>query len=88
MNQTKHAEFAAAPAPQTVVPIPSHLQRVVDEKRDLDDKLGKLLTFKDGPIYAGLEHAEQQRLAEQAGHMKRYSDVLGDRLEAAGLVLP
>jgi len=40
-----------------------HQQRVVDEKTELDDKLGKLVKFYDTDIYAKLDEAERVRLS-------------------------
>lgn len=57
-----------------------HQQRVVDEKRDLDEKLEKLNAFFGSPIFAGLPDAEMDRLQRQATHMAAYSDVLGERI--------
>lgn len=59
-----------------------HQQRVVDEKKDLDDKLAKLLAFFQNPIFTGLSEAEQSRLRNQARFMDGYSAVLGERIAA------
>jgi hypothetical protein len=62
-----------------------HQQRVVDEKRELDSKLEKLMAFiasETGKIFSGLVTEERQRLTTQARIMKEYSDVLGDRIAA------
>ena len=61
-------------------------QRVVDEKAALDDKITKLDTFSQGPVYAGLPEAEQTRLEKQIEFMQLYSDVLGERIAAFGEV--
>jgi hypothetical protein len=63
----------------TVAP---HQQRVIDEKRDLDEKLAKLEAVFDTPIFAGLEPAEQQRLHDQAVAMHEYANILADRVDA------
>jgi hypothetical protein len=57
-------------------------QRVVDEKKELDDKIAKLETFSEGPIFGGLSEAEQGRLSKQVEYMQMYSDVLGERITA------
>lgn len=56
--------------------------RVVAEKADLDEKLGKLLSFFQGPVFHTLPEAEQSRLRNQARFMEGYSAVLGERIEA------
>ena len=59
-----------------------HQQRVVDEKRDLDDKREKLGSFKNTELFASLPWQEQERLNTQANIMTMYSAVLGERIAA------
>ena len=59
-----------------------HQERVVKEKEELDEKLEKLLRFFMGDVYKKLDEAEQDRLSNQATAMKRYSDILGERIAA------
>lgn len=59
-----------------------HQQRVVDEKAELDDRLGKLTSFFGTEIFAGLDSAEMERLRRQAEVMQEYSDILGQRIAA------
>ena len=59
-----------------------HQQRVVDEKRDLDDKREKLGSFKNTELFASLLWQEQERLNTQAHIMTMYSAVLGERIAA------
>lgn len=59
-----------------------HQERVVTEKEDLDGKLSKLTAFFDGTIFLALDGAEQGRLREQAQVMRRYSEILGERIAA------
>lgn len=59
-----------------------HQMRVVDEKTELDDKLSKLKTFCLTPLFQSLPTEEKQRLTEQEGYMRNYSDVLGRRIAA------
>ena len=56
--------------------------RVVEEKRELDEKLKKLQEFFANPIYAELSDAEQERLKRQKRYMSGYSNVLGERIQA------
>jgi hypothetical protein len=59
-----------------------HQQRVIDEKSELDSKLGKLKTFFSSPVFASVDVDEQSRLKEQAIHMQNYSLVLSERINA------
>ena len=59
-----------------------HQQRVVDEKRDLDDKREKLGNFKNTDLFASLPGLEQERINTQAHIMTMYSEVLGERIAA------
>jgi len=59
-----------------------HQQRVVDEKKELDDKRGKLIVFFNTPIFADLEQSEKDRLRLQHSVMKLYSEILGQRIAA------
>ena len=59
-----------------------HQQRVVDEHRDLTEKLNKLRAFFDTPIFLGLAEAEQSRLRNQARFMAGYAAVLEERIVA------
>ena len=46
-----------------------HQQRVVDEKRELDEKREKLGAFKCTPVFEKLPWQEQERLNTQAHNM-------------------
>lgn len=59
-----------------------HQQRVVDEKRELDEKLSKLTAFGTTPTFAALPAEEQGRLNRQHAIMEEYSRILGERIEA------
>lgn len=60
----------------------AHQQRVVDEKRDLDEKREKLLTFiKESPVFATLSESDQTLLTEQYEVMTHYSVILGSRID-------
>lgn len=60
-----------------------HLERMLDEKDHLDDRLEKLVAFFETKVFKGLDQEEQGRMKSQAHFMKRYSEVLGDRICAA-----
>ena len=63
-----------------------HQQRVVDEKRELDDKLQKLTAFINSEKFSTIVHdeAERGRLVCQEETMKDYSAILAERIEAFG----
>ena len=59
-----------------------HQQRVIDEKADLDDKIVALYVFiEKNAIYRSLNAVEQDRLRSQHYHMRRYSEILGERIQ-------
>lgn len=51
-------------------------ERVIEEKRELDNKLTKLDAFIDTQTFTDLPTAEQVRLVCQASYMRRYSEAL------------
>jgi hypothetical protein len=59
-----------------------HQERVVVEKRELDDKLTKLRAFFKAATFTTLPEEEQLRLERQSRLMQEYSDVLGERIAA------
>ena len=60
-----------------------HQQRVIDEKAELDGRLGKLREFIcSSPIFKQLPGPERGRLYRQQTAMEAYSDVLGERIAA------
>jgi hypothetical protein len=59
----------------------AHQQRVVDEKKELDEKLQKLTSFFTTSIFSGIDEGEQKRLKKQSEIMSQYSDILGERIE-------
>ena len=61
-----------------------HQERVVAEKRDLDDKIQKLTAFIGGTIFANLPDDERSRLSIQLQHMNGYSEILSQRIAAFG----
>lgn len=66
----------------------SHQQRVIDEKRELDERLTKLDAFiLDNPLWQTLGSDEQQRLQRQSNFMALYSQVLDERIAAFGGLL-
>ena len=59
-----------------------HQERVVTEKKELDEKLSKLNSFFESKTFATLDPAECDRLRSQASVMQEYSDILGARIES------
>lgn len=60
-----------------------HQQRVVDEKKDLDEKLDKLKAFIEAnPIFKTLPEDERGRLGHQFDAMAQYSSILSQRIAA------
>ncbi len=59
-----------------------HQQRVVDEKRELDERIAKLHAFQSNPIFKSLPPAEIGRLYRQENAMREYSAVLAERIQA------
>jgi hypothetical protein len=57
-----------------------HQERVVEEKRELDEKIEKLTDFLRTPQAVDVPSAEVERLLSQLGIMHLYSRVLRDRI--------
>ncbi len=66
--------------------LPPHQQRVLDEKRELDEKLQKLTAFISSEKFSTIvqDEAERGRLVCQEETMKDYSAILAERIEAFG----
>lgn len=64
---------------------PSHIQRVITEYEELNDKIDKLNTFINGPIFRKLNAEERNDMACQLTSMRNYSDILLSRLTRAGV---
>ena len=59
-----------------------HQQRVVDEKDEVSDRLSKLLSFFQTPMFESLSEAERSRMRNQARFMDGYAAVLEERIAA------
>lgn len=59
-----------------------HQLRVMDERRELDEKRAKLQEFLKGELFKTLDPAEQFRLQTQCSVMCLYSNILTARIEA------
>ncbi|MCO4240827.1 hypothetical protein ACFOW3_13325 [Acidovorax facilis] len=74
------ATYDAEPSPAASTH-PPHQQRVLDEKRELDERLSKLDAFiLDNPLFTKLPPDEQERLAQQSKAMAVYSGILDERI--------
>lgn len=62
--------------------LPPHVQRVIGEKAQLDDRLSKLSAFLQTPAFKDLPAKSQKLMEAQAKSMGEYSEVLKQRLEA------
>jgi hypothetical protein len=62
--------------------IEPYQQRVIDEKRELDEKITKLDAFLNTATFDALDDAEQNRMNCQEDYMISYSRVLGERIAA------
>lgn len=57
--------------------------RLVEEKRELDEKARKLSDFIDNiPLFDNIDPDEQNRMKQQCEIMWHYSEILGQRIEA------
>lgn len=60
------------------------IQRIVDEKAELDERAGKLGDFVKSEKFHSLDSEIQSLMVEQYDVMKRYSVILGKRLGLLG----
>ena len=57
-------------------------ERVVAEKRELDDRVNKLHAFLESPVSDEVDRQELVRLGRQLQIMREYAGVLAERIEA------
>ena len=65
--------------------IPPYQQRVIDEKKELDDRIEKLVAFQDTDVFKALDPVDSGLLIMQANAMQTYSDLLSHRILRFGL---
>jgi hypothetical protein len=58
-----------------------YMNRVMQEKGELDDKIKRLVTFMVGESFAALDVAGQLILLRQHQAMLKYSEILAERIE-------
>lgn len=62
--------------------LPPHVQRLVNEHKEVGQRLTKLSVFIDNsPIFKDIESQEQERLKKQRVFMSEYFHILDERLE-------
>ena len=60
---------------------PPHIQRIIDEAEELNEKIKKLDAFiKDNPIFKEQSAIDQQLMKRQLTVMKEYLEILDMRL--------
>jgi hypothetical protein len=57
-----------------------HEQRVIDEKSELSDKVGKLVAFTNTKVFAELDEPNKELLRKQLEAMFTYEMILIDRI--------
>jgi hypothetical protein len=62
----------------------AHEVRVVEERRELADRLDRLEAFLGGDTFMRLEEGERELLERQARVMREYVDVLDERIRGFG----
>lgn len=71
----------------TMASLTPHQQRVVVEKRELDEKIARLTEFvTSSQIFHSLTGHEQDLLTLQLTTMEQYATILGRRLALWGVV--
>jgi hypothetical protein len=55
-------------------------QRVLEEKKQLDERLEKLTAFINGSKFETLDAADQERLHHQQEVMREYAQILAERI--------
>jgi hypothetical protein len=71
--------------PLLVEPVrPAYQQRAIDEKAELDERIGKLCAFLKSDAYRALPHPDQHLLDRQLSHMRDYAHILFMRVARFG----
>lgn len=65
---------------------PAHIERVINEYKELNDRSTKLAKFiAESPIYQSLVEDEKEDMKEQLTAMYKYSNILASRLDRVGV---
>lgn len=59
---------------------PSHVQRMIDEYKELDDRINKLASFINTNLFETLQNEEREDMKAQLIWMHKYINVLANRL--------
>ena len=70
----------SGPCPAKVKTLELWQTRVVDEKAELDKRLGALRDYINRESFLVLQLVDQDALIRQEMHMSTYSDILGERI--------
>lgn len=62
------------------VKIADYIQRMIEEKKELDERIVKLVTFLYSDKSESINQYQKSLLNTQREAMERYSHVLGDRI--------
>ena len=65
-------------------PLPAHVQRMVDEFAELNQRIEKLVAFLETPLFASQPEYDRVLMYTQLGQMQGYAGVLALRLNRAG----
>jgi hypothetical protein len=63
---------------------PAYQQRVIDEKTELDERIGKLCAFLKSDAYRALPDTDRFLLDRQLSHMRDYAHILFMRVARFG----
>lgn len=62
-------------------PVP-HVQRMIDEQKDLSEKVGKLEVFiLSNPAFKSLDERRQRLMRQQYDAMNLYRQILAERID-------
>lgn len=82
INSTRDADAPKLRKESYMTQLPEHQQRVVAEKQELDEKLGRLIKFVRSAGFTNIvkDAGERERLMRQETIMRDYSMILGERI--------
>lgn len=74
------------------VKIPDYIQRMIEEKRELDERIHKLIEFRYSEEDYDIDRDQRNLMDSQFDAMTRYSRILSDRIYIgkvkAGVIVP
>lgn len=78
------ARIADAGAPLGQSSLPAYRRRVLDERRDLHERIERLSSFMGSTGWTALDDRERLRLLRQWSVMREYRGILDERIAAWG----